>query len=85
VNVVDARTFNEKQVIRVTPPNIDQHIAGVAFTPDSKGAFVGTLTIDAFKAFKFSYLGLFTALEGTVLEYEIDTISRRSFPLGALI
>ena len=41
INVVDTRTFEEKQVIRVSPPNIDQHIAGITFTSDSKHAFVG--------------------------------------------
>lgn len=41
INVVDTRSFEEKQVIRVAPPNIDQHIAGITFTPDSKNAYVG--------------------------------------------
>jgi WD40 repeat protein len=41
INVVDARSFNERQVIRVAPPNTDQHIAGITFSPDSKSAFVG--------------------------------------------
>ncbi len=43
VNVVDSRTFNERQVIRVAPPNIDQHIAGICFSSDSKNAFVGII------------------------------------------
>ena len=76
INVVDARTFNERQIIRVAPPNIDQHIAGLTFTPDSKYAFVGMLCPISLKI---------VAMESNVLEFEIDTMSRRSFPEGSLI
>ncbi|KAI1316868.1 hypothetical protein EDD11_009358 [Mortierella claussenii] len=65
VNLVDARTFNERQIVRVAPPNNDEHISGVAISPDSKVCFVG--------------------LEHTVLEFDVDTITRRSFPAGSLI
>ncbi|KAI8830741.1 WD40-repeat-containing domain protein [Chytriomyces cf. hyalinus JEL632] len=65
VNLVDARTFNECQSIRVAPPHCDQHISGVSYSPDSKSIFVG--------------------LETTVLEYDVDTMSRRSFPEGSII
>ncbi|KAG0198147.1 hypothetical protein BGX28_008393 [Mortierella sp. GBA30] len=65
VNLVDARTFNERQVIRVAPPNNDEHISGIAMSPDSKICFVG--------------------LEHNVLEFDVDTITRRSFPSGSLI
>lgn len=41
VNLVDARTFNECQTIRVSPPGNDQHISGLAFSPDSQSLFVG--------------------------------------------
>ncbi|KAG0235113.1 cleavage and polyadenylation specificity factor subunit 2, partial [Mortierella sp. GBA43] len=41
VNLVDARTFNERQIIRVAPPNNDEHISGIALSPDSKVCFVG--------------------------------------------
>ncbi|KAF9388709.1 cleavage and polyadenylation specificity factor subunit 2 [Podila verticillata] len=60
VNLVDARTFNERQVVRVAPTNIDEHISGIAMSPDSKVCFVG--------------------LEHSVLEFDVDTITRRSFP-----
>ncbi|KAJ1541411.1 hypothetical protein HK405_010667, partial [Cladochytrium tenue] len=40
-NVIDARTFNERQVVRVAPPNMDQDIAGFTFSPDGKAIFVG--------------------------------------------
>lgn len=65
VNFVDARTFNSRQTIRVAPPNCDAHISGIAYSPDSKTAFVG--------------------LENTVLEYDVDTMKRRSFPEGSII
>eukprot|EP00834_Sanchytrium_tribonematis_P001868 NODE_49_length_31687_cov_0.791123.p10 type:complete len:334 gc:universal NODE_49_length_31687_cov_0.791123:21754-20753(-) len=41
VHLVDARTFNEKQVIRVAPDDHDLHISGICFSPDSKRCFVG--------------------------------------------
>jgi WD40 repeat protein len=41
VNLVDARSFHEKQTIRVSPEGSDQHISGIAFSPDSKRVFVG--------------------------------------------
>ncbi|KAJ3199816.1 hypothetical protein HDU82_000126 [Entophlyctis luteolus] len=65
VNLVDARTFNETQSVRVAPANSDQHISGITFSPDSKTIFVG--------------------LETAVLEYDVDTMSRRSFPAGSLL
>ncbi|KAJ3033844.1 hypothetical protein HDV00_005693 [Rhizophlyctis rosea] len=65
VNIVDARTFHERQTIRVAPSTADQHISGLCFSPDSRTAFVG--------------------LESSVLEFEVDTISRRSFPEGSII
>ncbi|KAF9172140.1 hypothetical protein BGX21_007866 [Mortierella sp. AD011] len=65
VNLVDARTFNDRQVVRVAPPNNDEQISGIAISPDSKVCFVG--------------------LEHSVLEYDVDTITRRSFPSGSLI
>ncbi|KAG9065708.1 hypothetical protein KI688_001997 [Linnemannia hyalina] len=65
VNLVDARTFHDRQVIRVAPPGNDEHISGIAMSPDSKVCFVG--------------------LENSVLEFDVDTITRRSFPSGSLI
>lgn len=41
VNLVDTRTFNQKQTIRVAPPNCDYHISGITYSPDSKTIFVG--------------------------------------------
>ncbi|KAJ3083501.1 hypothetical protein HK102_001038, partial [Quaeritorhiza haematococci] len=34
VNLVDARTFNQRQTLRVAPPGCDQHISGCTFSPD---------------------------------------------------
>ncbi|KAI8585750.1 WD40-repeat-containing domain protein [Geranomyces variabilis] len=41
INVVDARTFNDRQTIRVAPSSSDQHISGISFSPCSKTIFVG--------------------------------------------
>ncbi|KAJ3135365.1 hypothetical protein HK100_002856 [Physocladia obscura] len=41
MHVVDARTFNDTQSIRVAPPNCDQNISGIACSPDSRSMFVG--------------------------------------------
>ncbi|KAI9105476.1 WD40-repeat-containing domain protein [Phlyctochytrium arcticum] len=41
VNIVDARTFNQRQTVRVAPSSTDQHISGITFSPDSKNIFVG--------------------------------------------
>ncbi|KAJ3121250.1 hypothetical protein HK101_006767, partial [Irineochytrium annulatum] len=65
VNLVDARTFNDRQLLRVSPTPLEHHISGCAFSPDSKTIFVG--------------------LENTVLEYDVNTISRRSFSEGSII
>ncbi|TPX31257.1 hypothetical protein SmJEL517_g05377 [Synchytrium microbalum] len=40
-NLVDTRTFEHRQSIRVAPPGSDQHISGVSFSPDAKSIFVG--------------------------------------------
>jgi len=65
INLVDARTFNTVQSVRVSPIGGDQHISGISFSPESKSIFVG--------------------LENTILEYDVDTIRRRSFPHGSII
>lgn len=42
VNLVDARTFEDCDAIRVSQsPDIDVNISGIAFTPDSKSLVVG--------------------------------------------
>ena len=41
VHLVDARTFNEKQIIRIAPEDQDLHISGIAFSPDSQRCFIG--------------------------------------------
>jgi WD40 repeat protein len=40
-NVVDARTFECQQSIRVAPQGIDLHLTGLSFSPDSDSIFVG--------------------------------------------
>jgi WD40 repeat protein len=65
INVVDARTFESQQSIRVAPQGMDLHLTGLSFSPDSDSIFVG--------------------IEQGILEYQLDLISRRSFPTGSLI
>lgn len=64
-NVVDARTFDSQQSVKVAPLGMDLHLTGLSFSPDSDSIFVG--------------------IEQGILEYQIDLISRRSFPTGSLI
>lgn len=64
-NIVDARTFDSQQSIRVAPQGMDLHLTGLVFSPDSDSIFVG--------------------IEQGILEYQIDLMSRRSFPTGSLI
>lgn len=64
-NIVDARTFESQQTIRVAPQGMDLHLTGLVFSPDSDSVFVG--------------------IEQGILEYQIDLMSRRSFPTGCLI
>ena len=64
-NIIDARTFESQQSIRVAPQGVDIHLTGLTFSPDSDSIFVG--------------------VEQGILEYQIDLISRRSFPTGSLL
>ncbi|KAI8072404.1 WD40-repeat-containing domain protein [Gongronella butleri] len=65
VSIIDARTFDSQQTLRVGTAGHDTPITGLAFSPDSQNMFVG--------------------LENVILEYGIDTSTRRRFPKGALL
>ncbi|SAM01661.1 hypothetical protein [Absidia glauca] len=65
VSIIDARTFDTQQTLRVGPATRDTPITGLSFSPDSHRMFVG--------------------LENAILEYQLDTGSRRQFPDGSLI
>ena len=41
VHLVDARTFNERQIIRIAPDDHDLHISGICFSQDSKRCYIG--------------------------------------------
>ncbi|KAF7727500.1 hypothetical protein EC973_007478 [Apophysomyces ossiformis] len=41
VNIVDTRTFESRQVVRLSPAEMDYHIAGFSFSPDNRSLFVG--------------------------------------------
>jgi WD40 repeat protein len=40
-NIVDARTFDVQQSVRVAPAGLDMHLSGLTFSPDSDSIFVG--------------------------------------------
>ncbi|KAI8078908.1 WD40-repeat-containing domain protein [Halteromyces radiatus] len=40
VNIVDTRTFDRRQIIRLAPLDMDAHIAGITFSPDYRSIFV---------------------------------------------
>jgi len=65
---VDARTFNEQQIIKMptTPGDAEgkSDICGLAFSPDARNLFVGTQSV--------------------VMEYQVDAVSRRCFPSGSI-
>ncbi|ORZ38126.1 WD40-repeat-containing domain protein [Catenaria anguillulae PL171] len=65
VHFVDSRTFNERQVVRVAPPHVEQHISGLCFSPDSRSVFVG--------------------MEAALIELEVNSKARRSFPAGGIL
>ncbi|KAJ1928473.1 hypothetical protein EC988_010170, partial [Linderina pennispora] len=80
VNIVDARSFEKRQILRVaadlsesmdsvdstvTLHQQDLQITGLRFAPDSSALFVG--------------------LEDSILEYAVDRIGRYSFPSSAVI
>ncbi|KAJ8659628.1 hypothetical protein O0I10_004607 [Lichtheimia ornata] len=65
VHIVDARTFDAQQTIRVGPAEQDTPITGLTFSQDSQKLFVG--------------------VDNAILEYQVDTPSRRRFPQGALL
>ncbi|KAI8137129.1 WD40-repeat-containing domain protein [Fennellomyces sp. T-0311] len=44
INIVDTRTFESRQVIRLGPADRDAHIAGITFSSDNRSIFVGLET-----------------------------------------
>ncbi|KAI8646240.1 WD40-repeat-containing domain protein [Parasitella parasitica] len=65
IHIVDARTFDGQQTLRVGPVGHDTPITGLTFSNDSQKMFVG--------------------LENAILDFNIDTGSRRRFAYGALL
>lgn len=54
VNFVDARTFDGKQSVRVSPPGTDMHISGLAWTPDSRSVFMGKCAVFVFSIYELN-------------------------------
>lgn len=82
IHIVDARTFDGQQTLRVGPVGQDTPITGLTFAHDSQKMFVGKLFIST----KYPFiLTCFEGLENAVLDFDIDTGSRRRFARGALL
>ena len=57
-NIVDARTFDTAQSIRVCPPTSESHISGMSVSPDSEKVFVGItpkIPLLRFRSRKFAF------------------------------
>ncbi|KAI8352902.1 WD40-repeat-containing domain protein [Blakeslea trispora] len=65
VHVVDARTFDNQQTVRIGSEGYDVPITGLCFSLDSQKMFVG--------------------LENAILDFSVDTGSRRRFANGSLL
>ncbi|OZJ01945.1 hypothetical protein BZG36_05124 [Bifiguratus adelaidae] len=79
VHIIDARTFQSRQTLRVCPPGIDSHITGLCFNfddgqEDGPGPNEPWADMGGEK--------LLVGLENSVLEYSIKDTSRRSFAIG---
>lgn len=44
INIVDTRTFETRQVVRIGPHDGDTHIAGIELSPDNRSIFAGLET-----------------------------------------
>lgn len=77
-----------KQTIRVGPAGLDTPITGLAFSQDSQRMYVGKFKKHDALNIKIlhHFFCLFSAgLDKAILEYSVDTASRRRFPQGALL
>ncbi|KAL1931792.1 hypothetical protein VTP01DRAFT_9936 [Rhizomucor pusillus] len=41
VNIVDTRTFETRQIVRLSPSDVDYHVTGFSFSPDNRAIYVG--------------------------------------------
>jgi WD40 repeat protein len=82
VHVIDARTFDGQQTLRIGSNRYDTPITGLSFSVDSKNMFVGKyIHLYCYKMI----LNIKIGLENSILDFNIDTGIRRRFPGGLLI
>ncbi|KAI7861183.1 WD40-repeat-containing domain protein [Circinella umbellata] len=64
INIIDTRTFETRQVIRLAPNDMDYHITGLSFSPDNRSLFVGMedsiieLSVDICSRRRFAAAGI---------------------------
>ncbi|KAJ2861003.1 hypothetical protein GGH94_005170 [Coemansia aciculifera] len=79
VNIADTRCFEKRQILRVGGGNEE-----VVPPPDSPTLVDQDYQITGLR-FAYDSSALFVGLEGSILEYSVDRISRHSFPSSAII
>ncbi|KAJ2772189.1 hypothetical protein GGI18_004907 [Coemansia linderi] len=80
VNIVDTRCFEKRQILRVAGTNEEP----MSQTPDSPTMAEPDYQITGLR-FAYDSSALFVGLEGSILEYSVDRVSRHSFPSSAII
>jgi WD40 repeat protein len=85
VHIVDARTFDGQQTVRVGSAGHDTPITGLCFSNDSQKMFVGKLENIPFFTCHFINYIKYLGLENAILDFSIDTGSRRRFARGSLL
>jgi hypothetical protein len=83
VHIVDARTFDSQQTLRVGSAVSDTPITGLCFSNDSKKMFVGKFFFFVIQSFVTFYYQI--GLENAILDFTIDTGTRRRFAQGSLL
>ncbi|CDS11981.1 hypothetical protein LRAMOSA04177 [Lichtheimia ramosa] len=87
INIVDTRTFETRQVVRIGPHDGDTHIAGIELSPDNRSIFAGTTKALLLLSLSYAHSGFvirITGLETEMVQIDIDTAARRQFPSARL-
>ncbi|KAJ2327253.1 hypothetical protein GGI00_004510 [Coemansia sp. RSA 2681] len=87
VNIADTRCFEKRQILRVGGGSIEEEGEGPAALPrplESPTMVDQDYQITGLR-FAYDSSALFVGLEGSILEYSVDRVSRHSFPSSAII
>ncbi|KAJ2740793.1 hypothetical protein GGI20_005610, partial [Coemansia sp. BCRC 34301] len=82
VNIADTRCFERRQVLRVGIDGDEE--VGPPSPPDSPTMVDHDYQITGLR-FSYDSAALFVGLEGSILEYSVDRVSRHSFSSSAII